>query len=241
VKKFRSEGPISYANYQFAYCDWIHLEDSKELKTVYGDGFLPFSGDPKDPRHLFYMARSLRVNLEHFSVDKKRRYDHREWTDFGLIRSIQKKEAFMALHGESAIEKAQKWMHPRFGEKALSPDRLAYILAKPYLSHILTWSRKDRLTAFALIVRGDWGAHYWYVFYENGGGEKSAPGHGYLADFLEWARSEELPHAYIGTAYGLKSRYKSRGLKGIEFWDGNSWNTGKEKLKQRQEADELRG
>ena len=183
------------------------------------------------------MARSLRMDLEQFSMDKKRRYDHRDWTEFNLTRKLMTKRAFLESFGDIAPDLAQKWMAPRFGDKALRRERLAYILQKPFLRHILTWRHGNELVAFALVVTGPWGAHYWYVFYRNGSGMASAPGHGYLVDFLEWCQSKSLPHAYIGTAYGLKSRYKSRGLKGVEFWDGNCWNPDKEELKRRQEAD----
>jgi hypothetical protein len=241
VRKFISEGPAHYGQYRFGYCLWLELEDREALDQAYPAGFLPFSAEPGDPRHLFYMARSLRIALPDFAADKKRRYDHRTWQAFGLQRTLLPKAEFLRKYGPQALTTALTWMQNRFGEAYLKPERLHYILDKPFLTNVLTWTRKDHLAAYALIVRGDWGAHYWYVFYENDPGMTTAPGHGYLVDFLDWAQSESLPHAYIGTGYGTKSRYKTRGLTGVEWWNGNEWNRDKDRLVRSQEADDAQG
>ena len=237
-RKFRLEGTISYREFKFGYTNWLELESSVELAEAYTEGYLPYSGNTDDPRHLFYMARSLRVSLENLLLDKSRRYDHRQWSKFGLSRRLVAKEDLMRTHGDRLLELAGKWMEPRFGEAALAMGRLKYILDKPFVTDFLVWERGAELTAFALIVRGDWGAHYYYVFYENGAGLDCAPGHGYLVDFLNWAQDAQLPHAYIGTAYGGKSRYKSRGLSGVEFWNGNDWDSNKAELGRLQDLDD---
>jgi hypothetical protein len=232
---------MHYGQYRFGYCLWMELTEPESLKEAYSSGFLPFSAEPGDPRHLFYMARSIRISLPDFQIDKKRRYDHRHWEAFTLKRSLMTKDDFLAKFGQKALTAAFTWMKNRFGEAYLKPERLHYILEKPFLRDVIVWTREQHLTAFALIVRGDWGAHYWYVFYENDPDRQTPPGHGYLVDFLEWARSEHLPHAYVGTGYGGKSRYKTRGLSGIEWWDGNVWNGDKDKLARFQEADDATG
>jgi hypothetical protein len=184
------------------------------------------------------MARSLRVNLSQFKIDKKRRYDHREWLAFGLERKHLSKEQMVAEFGEeSLLELAAIWMAPRFGERALPLDRLAYILGKPFVQDFLVWKQGSELEAFALVVQGIWGAHYYYVFYRNGSSINAAPGHGYLIDFIHWARDAGLDHAYLGTYYGKKSQYKSRGLSGVEFWDGNGWNPDKREMARLLERD----
>lgn len=239
-RKFRSEGPILYGKYQFGYCEWAEWDASgtvDELGELYGSGYLPYSADPADLTHRFYMARSLRVHPAHAGLDKRRRYDHRAWQAFGLSREHLSKQAFLDRHGAEAPSLAAGWMENRFGSAFLSPERYAYILDKPYLQDVLVWRSGDFLSAFALIVRGSWGAHYWYVFYANGTGQPHAPGHGYLVDFIQWAAGENLPAAYLGTAYGEKSRYKARGISGIEFWDGSCWNADRAELRLRQAAD----
>jgi hypothetical protein len=238
VRKFISEGPMHYGQYRFGYCLWMELEAADAVEPAYSGGFLPFSAEPHDPRHLFYMARSIRISLPELGVDKKRRYDHRSWLAFGFKRDLMAKSEFLARFGPRALTSAFTWMQNRFGEAYLKPERLHYILDKPYLREVMTWTLDGQLNAFALIVSGPWGAHYWYVFYQNDPDRQSAPGHGYLLDFLDWARDENLPHAYLGTGYGIKSRYKTRGLAGVEWWDGNHWSRDKDRLVRSQEADE---
>lgn len=229
---------MSYSDFQFGYTNWLEVYSSEDLLEAYPHGYLPFSGDISDPRHLFYMARSLRVNLSQFTVDKKRRYDHRDWQKFGLQREHLTKEQMVEQFGaESLLELAAIWMAPRFGKRALPLDRLAYILSKPFVQDFLVWKKGTELEAFALIVQGIWGAHYYYVFYRNGSGIDTAPGHGYLIDFLHWAWENGHDHAYLGTYYGKKSQYKSRGISGVEFWDGNEWNPDKREMARLLEED----
>lgn len=241
AKRFKSEGPVDYPAYRFGYCEWLQLDADEDPGTAYKAGFLPFSAEPGDPRHLFYMARSLRVDLAELHFDKKRRHDQRAWRAFELRRRLVDKTAFREEWGPHAFEAAENWMVTRFGEAYLSPERLDYVLRKPWLTDVLEWTHGDQLAAFALIARGSWGAHYWFVFYHNGDSGPHPPGHGYLVDFLEWAREEGLSHAYLGTAYGQKSLYKSRGIAGVEFWDGNGWCADKDRLRLLQEQDQPSG
>lgn len=238
MRHFRSEGPALYNRYQFGYCEWLESLSGHGLGEAYESGFLPYSGDLQDPRHLFYMARSLRVDLGAFQLEKGRRYDHRKWQASGLTREHMSKERFLANHGDEAAQSAQIWMKQRFGEPYLSRERLDFILRKPFLKDVLTWSDSTGLKAFALVVMEEWGAHYWFVFYESDPESGAPPGQGYLVDFLDWAKKMPLPRAYLGTAYGQNSLYKSRGIQGVEFWDGNAWSADKGKLLRFQEADE---
>ena len=240
MRIFRSEGPLSYKNYQFGYCHWLERESGDALEPIYTAGYLPFSADRESRLSRFYMARSLRVRLSAFQVRKERRYDQRKWEAFALQRHCTSREAFMESSGGEARLLAQKWMEERFGEAYLDPRRLEHILAGPPLSDVLYWKKEDRLVAFSLLVRESNLVHYWYLFYENSPEGMAPPGHGYLLDFLQWARDIRLQHAYLGTAYGLKSRYKSRGLSGIEFWDGNRWDNDRVRLHRLQEEDALR-
>ena len=239
-RKFRSEGPILYGTYQFGYCEWAEWDGRgtlDELGELYAGGYLPYSAEPEDPSHRFYMARSLRVDPEGATLNKARRYDHRTWQAFMPQRQHLSKEAFLDKYGKEASLRAREWMEKRFGAAFISPERFDYILAKPFLQDVLIWRQDDRLAAFAFIVKGSWGAHYWYVFYANGTGSAHPPGHGYLVDFIHWAQENNLPAAYLGTVYGEKSRYKARGIGALQYWDGNAWNADRETLRRLQRED----
>jgi len=243
-RKFRAEGPILYQQYLFGYCEWAEASQDdweSELGEIYSGGYLPYSAEPDGTNHLFYMARSLRVPLDRLALDKKRRYDHRRWEEFGLERHHWTKFEFLEQYGPVTGQLAREWMEARFGEAFLSGERYLYILSKPFLRDILSWTWNGELVAFALIVRGVWGAHYWYVFYKNDPEAQLPPGHGYLIDFLYWARAERLPHAYLGTTYGIKSRYKARGIDGMEYWTGNEWSRDRVRLDELRQRDDEAG
>ena len=74
MRTFCSEFQTRYETYSFGYCLYAELERLDELAAVYDAGYLPYSGDPGEPRLLFYRARSLRVRLADLAMDKKRRY-----------------------------------------------------------------------------------------------------------------------------------------------------------------------
>ena len=240
ARKFRTEGPVLYGRYQSGHGEWLELEEKDDVAVAYPGGYLPYSGDPSDPRHLFYMARSLRVALDRLAMDKKRRYDHRQWETHGLEREVLAKEEFRQRYGRESEELAMGWMEARFGKPYLGRERFRYVLEKPFLETVATWRKGSALEAFAFIVTGPWGAHYWFAFYRHSREGTWPPGHGYMLDFLLWARGQDLPHAYLGTAYGMNSRYKTRGLEGIEFWDGSCWCPDRKELAARREDDEKR-
>ncbi|MEX0326370.1 MAG: hypothetical protein AB3N33_09820 [Puniceicoccaceae bacterium] len=222
-RKFREPGPILYGRYACTHGEWLELTGEAVPEAAYAEGYLPYARLSKANQHLFYMGRSLRVDLARYRMDKKRRYDHRRWQEFGLRRLHLDKTGFLARYGDRAATEARSWMQARFGVPYLDGAEFRHVLEKPFLQDVLVWEWNEALMAFGLIVKGTWGAHYWFAFYAPETNGTTPPGHGYMGDFLQWAAEAGLPYAYLGTSYGLKSRYKSRGLAGIEFWDGTDW------------------
>lgn len=238
-RKFKSEGPGLYGRYQLGKCDWLELLNGDDPEPAYAEGFLPYSGRPENPRHLFYMARSLRVRVRDFGLSKGRRYDHRLWQSFELQRRVLDKRAFLEAHGHRYMDLAMAWMAARFGQPYLSPKRIGYVAGKPFLDTVICWYRGEALFAYALVVRCGAMAHYWYCFYRYNEAGDDPPGAGFLTDFLYWCCEEEVELAYLGTAYGKGSRYKSRGIAGVEFWNTNRWESSKTALAELQVRDDL--
>ncbi|MEX0332086.1 MAG: hypothetical protein AB3N64_11740 [Puniceicoccaceae bacterium] len=229
-RKFREAGPILYGRYTCSHGEWLEFSDASIPEAAYEQGFLPYARLCGSDRHRFYMGRSLRVDMVRYSMEKKRRYDHRRWQAFGLKRLHLDKTEFLAHYGDEVADRAQEWMQSRFGFPYLDAVEFRNVLEKPFLQDVLVWNKADELVAFALILKGSWGAHYWFAFYAHEAGESNPPGHGYMGDFLDWIAEASLPYAYLGTSYGLKSRYKSRGLAGIEYWNGDAWISDRDRL-----------
>lgn len=237
-RKFRKPGPILYGRYACSHGEWLELDGGTVPGDAYADGFLPYARLADGGRHLFYMGRSLRIDMARYAMEKKRRYSHRQWQKSGLVREHLDKATFLERYGDRAASLAGGWMKSRFGTPYLDTAEFRHVMEKPFLEDVLTWSQSGSLAAFALIVRGSWGAHYWFAFYRQDEAGTHPPGHGYMGDFLDWVRELGLPYAYLGTSYGLKSRYKSRGLLGLEFWDGRSWINDRELLGQNLHEDD---
>ena len=52
-----------------------------------------------------------------------------------------------------------------------------------------------------------------------------------MEHIIHLAKKKNKEFVYLGTCYGEESLYKVRDFKGIEFFDGNSWENDIEKLK----------
>lgn len=231
---FIAERPVLYNRYPLGPGRWMACEDPAVLGQVYGHGLLPLSREHPAPWR-FFEARSLRVETALWHPHKKRRHQQRAWEAFRLRRFALPRESFLQQQ-PAAAEQALAWMEARFGTPYLERQRLNFLLHHPLVTTVLTWFGGDELVAFALLVDGNWGAHYWFVFYEEGPGKP--PGHGYLMDFILWARERGLPYAYLGSTYGRPSLYKWRGFEGAAFWTGSEWSSDRARLAACLEADD---
>lgn len=237
MHRFHIEDSTDYGRYHFRYRPMAELETIEELPEVYAAGFLPASGDPTEPRHLFYLARSLRYDLGAHALDKKRRYDFRQVEELApRFEVIEKADAGAALPPDWETQ-AFRWMIERSGNAYLTPERLAYVRGKPYCSHVAVASVEGEPLAYVLLGWKGTVAHYWYAFYDSRRFSRFSLGKWLMARTAQWARSQGLSHLYVGTGYGCQSSYKSKGVAGVEFFDGTRWNPDPAELKRRQDGD----
>jgi GNAT superfamily N-acetyltransferase len=229
VKTFAVEHAADYASLRFSYGLFAEWQPGDDPGAFWDAGFLPWSGDPAEPRHLFYMARSLRVPLAALRHDKKHRYQMRRPPLDRLQLEISPPGGPCA--SLLPVATLQAWMRARFGDRSLAPERLAYILAKPFLNTLLTARLDGEPVAQALVCRGGDAAHYWYAFYDYPRHAGRSLGKWLLTAFLRWAGAEGLRHAYLGTVYDAAAAYKFQGLAAAEFWDGARWNPDIEHLR----------
>ncbi|KAF0094716.1 MAG: arginine-tRNA-protein transferase [Puniceicoccaceae bacterium 5H] len=238
MRFFAAEFVNNYATYSFGYCEYAEWEPGDDLEPIYTRGYLPYSGDPEQPRHLFYKCRSLRIDLARFAFDKKRRYHQRRLDELGPAFALHDKQAFLAQHQAQLEADALRWIDQRFDQAYLTTERLRYILDKPYLNRIAEVRLEGKVVAYALLVAWERGLHYWYSFYDSAIVTELSLGKWLMGHTLEYAQEQGLPYVYLGTAYRRKSAYKSQGTRGAEHFDGMAWNTDKERLKQLQLRDE---
>lgn len=230
MRRFRSEFFNDYTTYSFGYCEYAERGRDEGVGAFYGSGFLPYSGDPRMEADLFYRARSLRVDLGNLRFDKKRRYQNRAVEKAGVVFRAEKKEAFLKRAGRRFRGDALRWIEQRFEQAYLNEARLDYVLGKDFLNTVLSASIGGRAVAYALVCRWEEGFHFWYSFYDSERHGKLSLGKWLMGRALEWGAGEGLAHGYLGTVYGAASAYKTQGVEGASFHDGNGWVADKDRL-----------
>ena len=66
MKFLFSESSIDYNNYKFGYSVNLVLNDNDSIESVYSQGFLPYTGNIKNKEEVYYLARSIRVDLNDY-------------------------------------------------------------------------------------------------------------------------------------------------------------------------------
>lgn len=227
------EHSTDYANYKFAYTRYVVLEKPDELDAIYPLGYLPYSADVSETIHRFYMARSLRLNLADIQFDKKRRHLQRQIAASDIRTKILNREQLLEHCDPHWQTRILSWMEARFDKAYLSANRLKYILSKPYANRLMSIQWQNQPFADILLCCGQQSAHYWFAFYDPQSPACDSTGKWLIGHFIDWAKSQQLQYAYLGTCYAETSAYKFQGLNPIDFWDGNQWNPNKAELKKR--------
>ena len=81
-----------------------------------------------------------------------------------------------------------------------------------------------------ILIYGN-GLHFWFSFYDVNLLSDSPVGKWLMWKMIKWAKENSMDYVYLGTVYLEKALYKVRDFKGLEFFDGNNWNTDMELLK----------
>ncbi len=93
-----------------------------------------------------------------------------------------------------------------------------------------TDSRTGLVVGYAICYLGSGLLHYSYPFYASNPTEPSR-GLGMMITALEWARSQGLAHAYLGSLQRPSDTYKLQ-FAGGEWFDGERWQTDTTPLKE---------
>ncbi len=231
---FRSESLVDYRTYTFNYAIYCRQDTDSETNKIYRLGFLPYSNALKLDQPHYYLARSLRVNLEQFKPTSENRRIQKKIDGIQPQLKVWPKENFdnNATFQNFCLDYAAK----RF-DGAMPPERFQYIHRWPYLSHIIEFKTAEgELLGYVLAVMTDQILHYWFSFY-NLTYSRQGLGKWMMYKTILWAQEQNLQEVYLGTCYGEKAMYKMRDFKGLSFFDGNKWNPDMKLLKQKCKTD----
>jgi arginine-tRNA-protein transferase len=240
MRVFFSEFQAIYATYTFTYAAYCLPETPDELPLVYERGFLPYSGDLSLSHTLFYLARSVRLDLRRFADSSENRRVDRKASRQGIDVAVRPKQSF-PIEDPRFLDFCLGYAEARFAGGAMDRARLLYVLNTDCLSHVFIFSHLRREIGYALAVSRGAVLHYWFAFYDTALARTFPLGKWMMWRAIHWALQAGMGHVYLGTCYGEKSLYKVRDHAGAEFFDGVGWDPDVGLLKRLCHADDRRG
>ena len=111
----------------------------------------------------------------------------------------------------------------------MNAERLEGILATDLPLRGVRYRKDDLPVAYVLEIEGEEFSHYWFSCYDMSY-TGSSLGMWLMLDAVRRAKDAGHRHAYLGTAYGEKGRYKMN-ITPLEFWDGSEWSADLRRLK----------
>ena len=226
MKLFRSEYLNDYSNYTFGYAIYAVKEEQGDITPIYNSGFLPYTGNPRLKYPVFYLGRSIRIDLENFSSSSENKRVDRKSQDLNPQVNRFKITEF-DIENNEFTDFCLNYAHERFSNNAMDKSRLKYILHSGIATDIFRFTPaadSDETLGYVLAVVNDEILHYWFSFYDTSYISEFALGKWMMWRMIKWSKDNGLKYTFLGTAYGEKSLYKIRDFKALEFFDGNNWN-----------------
>ncbi len=231
MRIFSAEYKRDYSSYTFGYANYCVKESGDEWHSIYDLGYLPYTGNYSLDESIFYMARSLRVNLANFTPSSENRRIDRKMEDISILTELVPKDDFR--FDNEFYDFVQTYAEQRFQGGEMGRDRLEYLRSRDELTHILVYS--DQTTklpiGYVFCCVDDEMLHYWYSFFDLALLESRPIGKWLMYKTLHLAQEWQKKYVYLGTCYGTKSLYKVRDFKGIEFYDGGGWSADQSMIK----------
>ena len=230
MKIFLSENLVDYGTYTFNYAIYALKESQEELPVIYNKGFLPYTGHTGLSREVFYHARSLRVDLSKFADTSENRRVNRMVEPLNIRVEVVAKSDF-DIHNQEFVSFCETYISERIGDEHMSHERLNFILEQETGSHFFIFKNDQKTLGYVYAALNSEMVHYWFAFFDTEYMHSHSLGKWMMWRVITWAKENNLKYAYLGTAYKPAALYKIRDHKGLEYWDGNIWNTDINQLK----------
>jgi len=211
MKIFFSEYQSDYTTYTFGYTAYCIKAPSDAFSAIYEQGFLPFTGEQRIQATIFYMARSLRVDLSRFENSSENRRISRKVADLELSFHVFRKEDF-EIRDASFRKICLEYAKARFVGNEMTEARFDYVLSRETATHIFEYSLGGKAFGYILAYIDDKMLHYWYAFFDTDLMTSHSIGKWMMWSAIDWAKQQNLKHVYLGTAYNKKSLYKIQHL-----------------------------
>ncbi len=220
---YKEHKGISYQKYEFPYCVYAVKETNDRYTDLYSKGFLPYSNDLSINDEIYYLARSVRIDLQQENL-----FNYKQNNVINKFRKLFPNEEISIR----MVDKEQftndpifiRWCLVYAKDHFLKEERLQYILSRPYLRQIMQIWHQDRLLAQLFpIIEDQELFHIWFNFYDTTIKENDF-GKWILLQTLQYAKQADFKHYYIGTCYGNKAFYKLTLSPHTSYFNGEGWN-----------------
>lgn len=223
MKVIFSEFKPNYKNYYFPYQVYLKKEAGDDVDLIYQNGFLP----ARITTDLFYLARSVRIDLKNFQPTSENRRIERKNNYLSIAKVSYKDFKYSYEIGKLGKD----FYDAKFGKKIMSAYKLKWLFTSGCCSHILVFKdkSKERVLGYCPCFESTDILHYAYPFYDISLPYKDL-GMGMMLAAIKLAFSEQKKYVYLGTLYTESSLYKLQ-FKGIEYFTGYEWSSDIEELK----------
>lgn len=223
MKLFFSEFKVSYEKYFFPYQVWLLRQEGDEVEKIYDAGFLPIRNMPD----VYYLARSLRVDLTEFAPSSENR------RILGKTADLEHK--LFSLTEFSYTPQVQKfcknYMDQRFGKGQMTAAGIKNIFQKGVYNHVFVWKdRNEKVVGYAICFINETLLQYAHVFYDLDLLESNI-GARMILEAVIWAKDNGKKFTYLGTVYNQSNYSYKTEFSGVEFFNGFSWSSDLEELK----------
>ena len=238
MKIIFEENFIDYNNYKFSYSVNSILDDKDSIENCFHSGFLPFTGDINNTKEIYYLARSIRVNLKDYErLSENNRVIKNAENKYNIeFTSYDKNDINL---GDVFIDFCISFSKERFSNNSLTKQRVELILNRKNLNKIYTFSIDKKVVGYVLGYENDNIIHYWFSFYDTTYLKEFPLGKYMMEHLVYYAKEKQKKYIYLGTCYGKKALYKVRDFKGIEFYNGNEWINDLKILKNKCKSDPI--
>jgi leucyl-tRNA---protein transferase len=230
MKTFLSENTPDYSTYTFNYTMYAVKENQAELDEIYERGFLPYTGNTAIEREIFYLARSLRVNIANFDSTSENRRVCRLVEPLDIKLDVIAKSLF-DLNDSVFKAFCGNYIAERIGDDNMSLERWDYILKQETGTHIFKFYNENKVFGYVLAAITPKAVQYWFAFFDTEYMRTHSLGKYMMWAAIDWAKQNQKQYVYLGTAYKPAALYKIRDHKGLEYFDGNGWNQDIKQLK----------
>ncbi|MDP3954849.1 MAG: hypothetical protein Q8Q15_00610 [bacterium] len=224
MKLFFSEFKADYDKYYFPYQVWLVREEGDDNTKIYYAGFLPV----RNLSGVYYLTRSLRVNLSKFSLSSENRRILNKTADFEYqLLPIAEFE-----YTPEVQKFCKEYMDKRFRKGQITAVGIKNIFQKGVYNYVFVW-RKVGIqppVGYAVCFVDNNLLQYAHAFYDLKLFEQNI-GVRMLLQAVAWAKENGKEYAYLGTVYNKSAISYKTEFSGFEYFNGFTWSVNLAELK----------